>query len=315
LYGTLGATAAAAYLAKLDAERTRNALAIAAAQTSGVMRNFGTMTKSFHPAHAAHAAITATKLAGRGFGGDAAIIEGRDGYAETYGSSRNDLSAVIEGVAEVRADAAAGWRIVQRPPAIKAWPCCSGNHPMLTEFERLRTEGVLPEAVDIAAITIRGDEEPWTGALRFGIPATPLQAKFSLEYNVAAAVLDGRVDLSTFSADRFARGDIQAFAARVHRVQRAEARRAAQRQPHALPPHANREHAGADELIIELADGRRIRRLVAERRTLHGDEVVEKFRDNLAGSGFDSARIVAEVDALAERPTVHGLVQAVSRQG
>src|ERR1700690_4015455 len=48
LYGAPAAAAACAKLRRLDAEKTTIAIALGASQSSGLMSNFGTMTKQFH---------------------------------------------------------------------------------------------------------------------------------------------------------------------------------------------------------------------------------------------------------------------------
>ena len=63
LFGRLAATAAGARLRKLDAARTQMALGIAASTASGIVANFGTMTKPLHAGLAARDAVTAVELA------------------------------------------------------------------------------------------------------------------------------------------------------------------------------------------------------------------------------------------------------------
>src|SRR5215831_3708206 len=48
IFGPIGAAAACASLRRLDADGAARALALAASHSSGVMANFGTMTKPFH---------------------------------------------------------------------------------------------------------------------------------------------------------------------------------------------------------------------------------------------------------------------------
>ena len=67
LYGAPAAAAACAKLHKLDAEKSAIAIALGASQSSGLMSNFGTMTKPFHAGKAAHAGIMAARLAKAGF--------------------------------------------------------------------------------------------------------------------------------------------------------------------------------------------------------------------------------------------------------
>ena len=66
VYGTIAAAAAAASLARLDAGRASTALGIAASMASGVISNFGSMTKPFQAGRAAQSGILAARLAEAG---------------------------------------------------------------------------------------------------------------------------------------------------------------------------------------------------------------------------------------------------------
>jgi 2-methylcitrate dehydratase PrpD len=254
LFGTLGATAAAAKLLGLTASQLRNAFGIAASSTGGLMANFGTMTKALHPADAARNAIIAARLAERGFTANQDIVEDRYGYADCFGSDTTSFPAMTAQPGEAV-------RVDSRPPAIKAWPTCSSNHPTLTVIETLLPflDGQQIQAVDHYSTAV-----PGTGSLRFREVQEPLQAKFCLEYNIAAAFVDGEVSLASFTADRFARGDLQRFMTRVHR--------------HHDPT--------GDRIVVTLTDGTRFERTVTGRRTLSTADTVTKFRTNIAASGL-----------------------------
>ena len=61
--------------------------------------------------------------------------------------------------------------------------------------------------------------------LQTSLPATGLEAKFSMEYCIAAALADGRVGLATFTDDAVRRPDLRKLMKRV--VVREERRAAA----------------------------------------------------------------------------------------
>src|SRR5439155_2962933 len=76
--GVFGAAAAAAKLLGLSAERTANALAIAASMASGIKANFGTDCKPLHVGHAARCGTEAAFLAETGFTGNPRALEHGD---------------------------------------------------------------------------------------------------------------------------------------------------------------------------------------------------------------------------------------------
>jgi len=69
-------------LLNLDVQKTRMALGIAGSEAGGLRRNFGTMTKPFHPGQVARNGVIAAKLAAKGFTADPDILEGRQGGKE-----------------------------------------------------------------------------------------------------------------------------------------------------------------------------------------------------------------------------------------
>src|SRR5690606_12479827 len=85
LIGVFAATAGIAHLRGLSAVELQRAWGLAAAQAGGLLRNFGTMSKSFQPAHAARAAMLSDGLARRGFTASETIFDGRDGFLALYG--------------------------------------------------------------------------------------------------------------------------------------------------------------------------------------------------------------------------------------
>src|SRR5207302_209363 len=63
IWGTLSTAAACARLNRLGPTETSNAIAIAASLASGLVANFGTMTKSLHVGRSAQAGVLAARLA------------------------------------------------------------------------------------------------------------------------------------------------------------------------------------------------------------------------------------------------------------
>ena len=263
IYGTLGATAAASKLLGLSTLQTRMAFGIGASETAGLMRNFATMTKSFHPANAARSAIVAAKLAARGFSADPDIIEARYGYADCFGGEKCNLGAMTQFLGVV-------YFIESKGPEIKAWPCCSSNHAALTAIMKFIAEHAI-DACDIVRVEHHGPNVPGTGSLQRRTVRDGMEGKFCLEYNIAAAFIDRKVDLATFSEERVHRGDLQEFMKKVERYQDAEA---------ALHSGRTRHGLSTGRLRVALRNGTVYDLQLGSRTTLTGDAVVQKFRSN-----------------------------------
>jgi 2-methylcitrate dehydratase PrpD len=203
--GTLGAAAAAARLLGLDAAQTITALAVAASQASGLKENFGTMTKPFHAGHAARSGVLAALLAREGWTASEQAIEGPQGFLEVLGAGRRELGAIET--------LGAPWKILATGVAVKPYPSCACTHSIIDGALELRTAHALrPE--QIAAVTI-GVNKGVPRILIHSSPRSGLEAKFSGEFSAAAALVDGRVGIATFSDDKVRDPAIRALMTRV----------------------------------------------------------------------------------------------------
>ena len=205
--GIYGATAAAARLLGLDASQLCHAWGVAASQASGLISNFGTMTKPFHAGHAARSALTAVLLARSGFTANAAIFDEPGSVFATYARGG-------EPIAHLLTKLGAPWEIEDPGLFIKLWPCCYCSHrPISGLLQLMQQHDLRAEEID----RVRIGFPPGTDAgLIKTTPATGLAAKFSVEYTAAALLLDGNVTLTSFTDDMLARPAAQALMSRVH---------------------------------------------------------------------------------------------------
>ena len=203
--GVLGATAAVGRLVGLDVDRMRHALGLAVSMAGGVRQNFGSMAKPFHVGRAAESGILAADLARRGFTASPTAIEAEFGYWDMFaGAVNRDGDALAGGLGRPFAVATPGVNY-------KAWPCCGSTFGAVDAA--LQVAGGLAEP-DVERVLV---DVPYTAPLVLihHRPTTPLAAKFSLEYCVAAALLDGRVGLAHFTEAAVRRPDLQALLRRV----------------------------------------------------------------------------------------------------
>ncbi|MBI2908479.1 MAG: MmgE/PrpD family protein [Chloroflexi bacterium] len=193
LSGSLGATAAAARLLRLDVLQTASALGIAGSLAGGMVRNVGTMTKPLHAGNAARNGIVAASLAREGFTADEDIIDGANGFGEMFlqGWARDPKS--------IPDTLGSPFHIVEPGIGVKLYPSCYMHaRPIDAVFALKGQYGITYDQIEWVEVVIdpglvrRSDPEPKTG----------LKAKFSIQYNVAAAILDGAITLGTFSEER-----------------------------------------------------------------------------------------------------------------
>ncbi|MBI3042656.1 MAG: MmgE/PrpD family protein [Betaproteobacteria bacterium] len=207
--GAFSATAVAACLWRLDAQRLRIAWGLAASQMSGLVRNFGTMTKPFHAGHAARTGVLSAWMARQGFTADDAIFEGERGVLDTYGGKDGmRLDELAERLGKP-------WEMTEPGIYVKRWPCCYCNHrPIGGLLELMREHDI--EAGEIQGISV-GFPPGADNALVSHSPGTGLEGKFSIEYVAAALVLDGKITLESFTDAMVQRPAVRAMMAKTRR--------------------------------------------------------------------------------------------------
>jgi 2-methylcitrate dehydratase PrpD len=187
--GVLGATAGCAKLLGLNGSEIEMALGIGASMAAGVVCNFGTMTKPLHVGLAARNGLLAAKLARAGFTANAQAIEAAHGLADVlYRTALTEAS--FHGLG-------APYEIERHGIKIKPYPCGGLAHTAIDAMLELRSEyDVKPDAVsaiDVAAARHTVER------IVFRVPETGLQGKFSMNYLLARALIDGEVTLDAFT--------------------------------------------------------------------------------------------------------------------
>ncbi|MGE3782302.1 MAG: MmgE/PrpD family protein [Alphaproteobacteria bacterium] len=276
IFGAIGAGAACAALRRLAPEQATMAIALSASQAGGVMANFGTMTKPFHAGRAAHAGLVSARLAELGFTASQDALEHPQGF----------LSAVSpEGRADRESPARLGdeWQIVKQGLSIKKYPACYCTHRALDAMLDLLAKRPL-RPVEIARITV-SISKTHSLILRNHSPQTGLEAKFSMQFAMAAAVISRRASLGEYTDAFVRRPEVQELMRKVAIVTNEN-----------YDPHSS----GAsvyDQVVVELTNGERIESDQVRRARGHAElplgeaELFDKFRTCLDAGG---ARISPE---------------------
>ena len=205
--GAIGAAAACAKLRRLDANATATAMAIAASMASGVIANFGTMTKSFQVGRAAQSGVIAARLAQAGLTASCDALEHPSGFLAAL-SPEDEAELDRPFVAEQKE-----WHIVRQGLNIKRYPTCYGTHRSI--------DGALDliERYDLSASDVEkihvSTGETQLQMLRNSRPQTGLQAKFSMQFAVASALIARKVGLAELTDEFVQREDVQAVFPRV----------------------------------------------------------------------------------------------------
>ena len=205
--GVLGATAACAYLLRLDAGQVAHALGLAVAQAAGSRENVGTQAKCFQAGQAGGAAVRAALLAAAGFEAGAHAIDGPHGYLRTYADGA-PADTWLARLGETPLE------IERSGLDVKQYPMCYATHRAIDAMLDLRAAHAL-RLQDIERVDVLGSPGAFV-PLVHPRPANGLQGKFSLPYAMAAAAEDGAVRLSNFTDAAVCRPHIQRFFERVH---------------------------------------------------------------------------------------------------
>ena len=207
-YGSIGAAAACAKLLKLDVAKTRMALGIAANFACGLSANHGSMAGAMAAGNACRNGVTAALMAEAGVTANPNIIEAKNGFYDTLvGPGHYDAERLAEGLGKP-------FYIESPGIGLKKYPSCYHTHRALDGIFQLLGEHRLSDK-DIAEVDV-GTSERAMRVLAFTEPATPYQAKFSMPYCIAAAVVDHQVTLETFTAHKFEDRDIVETRKKVH---------------------------------------------------------------------------------------------------
>jgi 2-methylcitrate dehydratase PrpD len=185
-FGHIACAAASAKLLNLNKKQTVHAIGIAATQAAGFKNVFGTMCKPFNAGKAAMDGLMAALLAQRNFTSSEDSISGKNGFLSIF-SSTADPSAMAKALLEEN--------FLNRV-TFKLYPSCFATHAAIDCMLFLRHQYeinwqeiaeieciVYPKCLDIAAIA-----DPKTG----------LEGKFSVQFCMALALVEGKVVLDSF---------------------------------------------------------------------------------------------------------------------
>lgn len=229
--GVFGSAVVAAELLQLDVQAMRRALGLAASRAGSLFPNIGSMTKCTHCGNAGASGLDAALLAKRGFTANPDIIETHRGVAQAFYPDGFDQAKLL----------AYGrpFRVVDPGLAIKLFPSQYATHYAITAGLELAPQ--IPDKSKIARIRVVA---PTLKYIDRPQPVDGLDAKHSLQYTAAVAILDGVVNIDTFLDERRFRKDIADLLGKTVFV-----------QDESIP---NPLHKMRVEIEVELSDGRRL---------------------------------------------------------
>jgi 2-methylcitrate dehydratase PrpD len=237
ILGAFGATAAASRLLGLTADQTRDALSLALCQATApgeIKHSEGTVIRAVREAFPAQASVLSALLAREGVKGFEEPLEGQDGFFRLFVDGHYDCGDLLENL---------GSRYHVERLSFKPWPACRGTHAYIELALQLAKRHQFDwreiESVNVVSGSVqRMLLEPVD---RKQAPRTVIDAKFSIPFTLAVALVQGDVTLDAFNEATLRDPHILALARRVQSEVR---------------PEWGRDQAAAGALSLRLRDGR-----------------------------------------------------------
>ncbi len=199
--GCIGAAAACGRLLGLDARQMAYGISLGVSMASGPKVQFGTMAKPYHAGMAAQHAVMAASLAAQDFEARDVALEGKLGFRDLYAGD------VAQGWDDVMPHLGNPLKLERYGLSPKLYPCCGSAHKVLDMVIALRNEHGFT-ADDVAGVETKigfGNRRN----LMYDDPQQEMEARFSLTYCVAVALLNGRMSLGDFTPDAVHRPEIR----------------------------------------------------------------------------------------------------------
>jgi 2-methylcitrate dehydratase PrpD len=280
--GTFGATAAAGKLLGLNEKEMINALGIAASEAAGFQEQFGTHCKSFHAGRANENGVTAALLASEGFTSSRTALEGKLGFLQVS-TDRYDLKKIN--------NFGSPWGILEPTVArginLKKYPVCGGGVGSVEGILSLIDEYDLrPEEVESIDCYLR---PKYSELLMYHDPKTGLEAKFSMEYWMARALLDRKLGLQQLTDEKVMEQKARELVKRVK-----------------LIPDQEMEYPSSKvRILVKTRDGRSLDTIYfppkgTPENPMTEEELMDKYRECSKWGGVDRDSIEESMKTLME---------------
>lgn len=298
--GAMGAAAACARLLKLPAAQVSAAVSLGFSMAGGSKLQFGTMAKPLHAGLAAMHGVMAADLAASGITASPEPLDSPWGFRDLFaGEDSPGYSGVAQSIGKPLA-------IEQYGLKAKVHPGCASAHCAIDAVIALRGEHGI-QATEVESADVLVNRMSYDN-LMYPKPASEMQARFSMQYCIALALLHGRLGLRDFTPDAIHRPEVRRWLPKI------TMRHTAKNNP--LPLDDNgREPAG---VTLRLKDGRRLERYVQYARgvlqaPMSAEELDAKLSDCARGKigAFPLGKLRAALDGFEALPDVRAVTRLV----
>jgi len=204
--GPLGSAAATSKVLKLNANQTRNAIAIASSCSGGLAEytETGGTVKRVHAGFAAHNGLRATLLARAGITGPSAVLEGKKGLCQAFANDYS-LEQVTNGLGK-------DFRITTT--GNKPYCCCAAQHSALDAVSKITEEYVVTPG-EIEKIRVWQNSRDVRTIGNIIEPRDIITAQFSGRFGIALRLTKGNNGFHDYSEENISNPHILALARKI----------------------------------------------------------------------------------------------------
>jgi 2-methylcitrate dehydratase PrpD len=287
--GVFGSATASTILTGGDTRQIASALTVATNLAAGLRQNFGSSVKPLASGWAAFSGVMASGLAQEGISGSKDALEGRQGFFSAF------TGTVPEGPLNNETRDLA---LVSPGPGFKIYPCCTGTHPTIDAILAIRKDRSFT-LNEVASFRIEVTPEV-LDELIYPVPSDGRQARFSLPYCAATALVYGCVECEHFQDQSLTDPRVIAVMQQID-VQVSEKLR-----------RLGGEHCPAARVTVSLRCGAKIQKTISSARgnpgnPLSHEEMERKFYQCAAMAGVPmkkAKRFLLQIRTLSQIPSI-----------
>ena len=199
--GAMGAAAACARLVRLPPAGVNAAISLGFSMAGGSKLQFGTMAKPVHAGLAALHGVMAAELAAGGITATPEPLEGPWGFRDLFAGPASP------GYPGIAARIGRPLAIEQYGLKAKVHPGCASAHCAIDAVLALRREFGI-HSTEVASVDVLVNRMSYDN-LMYPDPGTEMEARFSMQYCIALALLHGRLTLRDFTPAAIRRAEVR----------------------------------------------------------------------------------------------------------
>ena len=201
--GPLGSALASSIALGLTQDECTMAIGYAASCSAGISGNIGSMTKAAHCGNAARSGLEAALLCSHGLTASRHILETGSGWADVFGGDHFSFDTLLQGMEQLSCFTRPGF-------ALKKWPAHTAMQVAIQGALQLHEAQHARGPIQLTVPVFKYCNRPF--------PKDTDEARFSFQYNVAVALIDGIINDDSYSEAKLHSSTVQDYLGRMELV-------------------------------------------------------------------------------------------------